>query len=91
MKIVIPGGSGHVGGLLARALQRDRHDVVILSRRAYAGPARVVTWDAATLGPWATEVDGADVVINLTGRSVNCRHTAKLRGSRSACPRAAGC
>jgi len=39
----------------------------------------VVVWDAATLGAWQTEIDGADVVINLTGRSVNCRYTAGNR------------
>ena len=42
-------------------------------------PWRVVAWDAATVGDWATELDGADVVINLAGRSVNCRYTAKSR------------
>src|SRR5262249_29770191 len=40
---------------------------------------RVVEWDAATPGGWATEIDGADVVINLAGRSVNCRYTAENR------------
>jgi len=34
-----------------------------------------VGWDGRTLGPWASEIDGADVVINLAGRSVNCRYT----------------
>jgi uncharacterized protein len=75
MKIVIPGGSGQVGTALARAFQRAGHDVVVLSRRPSLQPWRVVVWDGVTLGGWHREVDGCDVVINLTGRSVNCRYT----------------
>jgi uncharacterized protein (TIGR01777 family) len=79
MKIVIPGGSGQVGTILARALHGDGHDVVVLSRQAQTRPWRVVGWDAATLGPWSKEVDGSDVAINLAGRSVNCRYTPAHR------------
>jgi len=79
MKIVMPGGSGQVGTVLARAFVRDGHDVVVLSRRPDVQPWRVVPWDGATVGEWAGELDGADVVINLAGRSVNCRYTAANR------------
>jgi uncharacterized protein (TIGR01777 family) len=79
MKIVIPGGSGQVGTVLARALQRDGHEVVVLSRGEGSAPWRVVGWDARTLGPWADEIEGADVVINLAGRNVNCRYTPANR------------
>lgn len=79
MKVVIPGGSGQVGTLLARGLHRDGHEVVILRRNPSAGPCRVVAWDAQTLGPWVMELDGADVIINLAGRSVNCRYGAANR------------
>jgi uncharacterized protein (TIGR01777 family) len=79
MKIVIPGGSGQVGTILARAFHRDGHDVVVLSRRRAVRPWRVVPWDGATLGGWQREIDGCDVVINLTGRSVNCRYNAANR------------
>ena len=79
MKIVLPGGSGQVGTVLARALQRDGHEVVVLSRGAGSAPWRVVAWDARTLGPWADEIDGADVVVNLAGRNVNCRYTPANR------------
>ncbi|MFF9809684.1 TIGR01777 family oxidoreductase [Streptomyces coeruleorubidus] len=78
MKIVIPGGTGQVGTVLKRALSAAGHDVVVLSRR----PRRQgdVHWDGTTLGPWAGEIDGSDVVVNLAGRSVNCRYTpANLR------------
>jgi uncharacterized protein (TIGR01777 family) len=79
MKVVIPGGSGQVGTVLARAFHGDGHDVVVLSRRPDVRPWRVVAWDGATLGSWQREIDGCDVVINLAGRSVNCRYTAANR------------
>ena len=79
MKVVIPGGSGQVGTVLARAFHGDGHEVVVLSRRPDARPWRVIAWDGATLGNWQSEIDGCDVVINLTGRSVNCRYTAANR------------
>lgn len=74
MKIVIPGGTGQVGSLIARAYAAKGHEVVVISRGG-SSPARVVAWDGRTVGPWAAELDGADVVVNLAGRSVNCRYT----------------
>ena len=74
MRIVIPGGSGQVGTILARAFHGDGHDVVMLSRRPQMCPWRIVEWDGVTLGSWRSEIDNADVVINLAGRSVNCRY-----------------
>jgi uncharacterized protein (TIGR01777 family) len=79
MKIVIPGGTGQVGTLLARAFHKASHDVVVLSRKPYLAPWRIITWDAETLGPWTSEFEQADVVINLAGRSVNCRYTPENR------------
>ena len=76
MKIVIPGGSGQVGSLLARAFRAGGHDVVVLGRGG-ASDAHVVPWDGRTLGAWVSEIEGADVVVNLAGRSVNCRYTQK--------------
>lgn len=80
MRIVIPGGTGQVGTLLARSFHADGHDVVVLSRRGAANaPWRVTTWDARTVGAWAAELEGADAVINLAGRSVNCRYSPENR------------
>ncbi|MFF8594172.1 TIGR01777 family oxidoreductase [Streptomyces sp. NPDC015220] len=73
MKIVLPGGTGQVGSILERALTAAGHQVVVLSRRP-AHP-RQVLWDGRTMGPWAEEIDGSDVVVNLAGRSVSCRYT----------------
>lgn len=74
MKVVIPGGSGHVGSALRRHFAAQGDEVVLLSRKE--GPG-AVHWDGRTLGDWATHIDGADVVINLAGRTVNCRYHAK--------------
>ena len=79
MKIVFPGGSGQVGTILARAFVAAGHEVVVLSRTPRAAPWRVVPWDAATVGDWAAEFEGADAVVNLAGRSVNCRYNATNR------------
>ena len=79
MKLIIPGGSGQIGMILARALHERGDEVIILSRSPQHAPWRVVKWDAQTLGDWAAEIDGADVVINLAGRSVNCRYNTENR------------
>jgi len=75
MKVVIPGGSGQLGGLLAREFRARGEEVVVLGRGA-SGPGSV-EWDGRTLGAWAQEIDGSDLVINLAGRNVNCRYTAE--------------
>lgn len=79
MKVVIPGGSGQVGTILARAFSARGVEVVVLRRRLYDAPWRVVQWDGVNLGRWTDEVDGCDAVINLAGRSVNCRYNEKNR------------
>ena len=79
MKIVIPGGSGQVGTILARAFTKDGHDVVVLSRKVEPSDWAVVWWDGETFDTWTHEIDGADVVINLAGRGVNCRYTPENR------------
>ena len=79
MKILIPGGTGQVGTVLARAFHQRGDEVTVLSRVAHTAPWRVVKWDAETPGDWTSEIEAADVVINLAGRSVNCRYNAENR------------
>jgi len=79
MKIIIPGGSGQVGTILARAFYQAGHEVVILSRRPTKAAWRVMEWDAKTLGDWTTAIEGADAVINLVGHNVNCRYNTENR------------
>ncbi|MBV8674955.1 MAG: NAD-dependent epimerase/dehydratase family protein, partial [Acidobacteriaceae bacterium] len=72
MRIVIPGGSGQVGRMLARHFHAQGHAVTVLSRKPQVAPWRTMQWDASTPGPWVNELERADICINLTGRSVNC-------------------
>src|SRR4051812_34211371 len=74
MKVVLPGGTGQIGTLLARTFAADGQVVTVLSRKPAPAPWKAVRWDAESVGGWAAEVDGADVVIILAGRSVNCRY-----------------
>lgn len=81
MKIVIPGGSGQVGQILCRAFVDDGHELVVLSRtpNELEQRWRTVLWDGKACTDWEDEIDGADVVINLAGCSVNCRYNARHR------------
>lgn len=83
MKIVIPGGSGQVGGVLARHFTTQGHEVVVISRseRSPCG-WRTVRWapeQSQATDLWRRELDGSNVVVNLAGRSVNCRYNRANR------------
>lgn len=114
-RIILAGGSGFLGGALAKHFRALGWEVVVLTRspkvvgqasslssgaytdavvsdKQIAGgtpgrtgktpvplPVREVAWDARTLGEWSGELDGAEAVINLTGKSVDCRYTARNR------------
>ncbi len=82
MRILIPGGSGQVGSLLARHLHAAGHEVTVLSRNpaAYAQhPWTTLGWDGLNPGPWSEEIHRSDAVIHLSGRSVNCRYNPENR------------
>lgn len=83
MKFVIAGGSGHVGAALIRHFAPRGVEIVTLSRRTSNcganGGVRTVFWDGRTVEAWAAEIDRADVLINLAGKSVNCRYGAANR------------
>jgi hypothetical protein len=80
-RVILAGGSGFLGTLLAQHFSALNRDLVVLTRspRGSQGPVRECGWDGRTVGPWAAELEGAAAVVNLTGRSVNCRYTAKNR------------
>jgi len=79
MKILLPGGSGQIGAILARHLHAHGHDILVLSRTPKPAPWRTIHWDGATPGPWISELENSDAVIHLSGRSVNCRYTPENR------------
>lgn len=75
-KIVIAGGSGFLGQMLANFYVNKGSEVVILSRNPSTKKGiTTVHWDGKLLGNWVKEVDGATALINLTGKSVDCRYT----------------
>jgi len=79
LRIVLPGGSGQVGRMLARYFQERGHHVTVLTRGPYTAPWQTVHWDGEQIGPWIETLEGADVCINLAGRSVNCRYHPENR------------
>ncbi len=79
LRIVLPGGSGQVGRMLAQFFQERGHHVTVLTRGPYTAPWQTVHWDGRTLGAWVETLDGADVCIHLSGKSVNCRSTPANR------------
>jgi uncharacterized protein (TIGR01777 family) len=79
LRIVLPGGSGQVGRMLAQSFQERGHHVTVLTRGPYTAPWQTVHWDGEQIGPWIETLEGADVCINLAGRSVNCRYHAENR------------
>jgi uncharacterized protein len=80
-KIILAGGSGFLGSALVRRFAARGDEVVLLTRspKPRQDGVEEVSWDAKTVGDWAALVDGADVVLNLTGKSVDCRYTEKNR------------
>ena len=80
-KIVIAGGSGFLGRILAAHFEKLGYAITILTRSPKSSDygIREIAWDAHTIGEWAPELDSAVAVINLTGRSVNCRYHKQNR------------
>lgn len=79
-KLILAGGTGFLGQALAKHFQALGWEVVVLTRNPRTGrAAKEVRWDAETLGDWGQELEGAAAVVNLTGRSVDCRYTEANR------------
>ncbi len=80
MKIAIMGGTGQVGTILARAFHKNGHEVIVFGRQSpKPEPWRTEQWNPANLSVWSKKLEDIDVLINLAGRSVNCRYTPKNR------------
>ena len=79
-RLILAGGSGFLGQALARHFLALGWEVLVLTRwpRAHAA-APELRWDGATLDDWARELDGATALVNLSGRTVDCRYTARNR------------
>ena len=80
MRIVLPGGSGQVGTLLARYFHARGHAVTVISRSPQPAPWSTLPWDGFSLQTsWTDALEDADAVIHLSGRSVNCRYNSANR------------
>ncbi|PCJ67157.1 MAG: TIGR01777 family protein [Bacteroidetes bacterium] len=75
MKIILAGGSGFIGRYIQKRFLEDGHVTCVLTRNPKQEDD--VYWDGETLGAWLSDLDGADVLINLSGRSVDCRYNEK--------------
>lgn len=80
-RIILAGGAGFLGRILARYFAAREWEVVVITRKARAAEAgvRFVEWDGERIDSWAGELEGADALVNLAGRSVNCRYNARNR------------
>lgn len=81
LRVVIPGGSGQVGTILARYFHAQGHEVTVLSRTPASAPWNVIRWNSENSGSWIETLEHSDICINLAGRSVNCRYTASNRAA----------
>jgi uncharacterized protein (TIGR01777 family) len=73
-RIILAGGSGFVGTALAPALRAKGYEPLVLGRSATD-----LQWDGKHIGEWASALEGAEAVVNLAGKNINCRHTEENR------------
>lgn len=81
MKIIITAANGFMGKHLVNYFSKN-HKVIafVRSKSSHLENCKTVYWDGKTEGAWTKELEGADVVINLAGKSVNCRYNEKNKG-----------
>jgi len=80
-KIVLAGGNGYLGHVLAKHFSPITDKIIILSRKAQPakGNIKTIVWDGKTVGDWTKALENADLLVNLCGKNVNCRYTTKNR------------
>lgn len=74
MKIIITAANGFMGEALVNYFSKAHEVVAIVRKSMTFENVKTCMWDGKNIGDWATEIDGADVLINLAGKSVNCRY-----------------
>ncbi len=82
-KIVIAAGTGFLGQVLVHHFTQKRFEIVVLTRgkSKIKNTVRYIHWDAKTITGWETELENTDVLINLAGKSVDCRYTEKNKSA----------
>jgi uncharacterized protein (TIGR01777 family) len=80
-RIILAGGSGFLGKLLSEYFSQKGCEIIVLTRhpKQRKDAVKEIHWDGQMLGAWAEELNGAKAVINLTGKSVNCRYNENNR------------
>ncbi len=80
-RIVLAGGNGYLGGVLAKYYSPLCEEVIVLSRKLKARQHNINTllWDGCTEGEWSKALEHADMLVNLCGKNVNCRYNEKNR------------
>lgn len=76
-RVVIAGGTGFLGEVLSQYFSEHFDEVYVLTRMAHPGKGKIqfLEWDGRHTGPWMQVIDGCDLLVNMAGRSVNCRYT----------------
>jgi len=82
-KIIIAGGTGFLGQILAQYFKDKYQEIIILTRKEKPDNDNIkyIIWDGKTKDKWFSYLEGADVLINLTGRSVDCRYNEKNKAT----------
>ena len=80
-RIILAGGNGFLGTVLAQYFNRSGDEVTVLTRspKARRDGVAEAAWDGKSVADWLECMDGADVVINLCGKSVDCRYNEQNR------------
>ena len=78
-KLILAGGTGFLGQAIIDRFSKQGTQIVVFTRGGNwnVGNTSYIHWDGKTVGEWTKELEGADVLINLTGKSVDCRYNEK--------------
>jgi uncharacterized protein len=78
-KLILAGGTGFLGQAIIEKFSNSVKEIIVFTRGAshQEKNIRYINWDGKTMGTWSKEIDGSDVLINLTGKSVDCRYNEK--------------
>ena len=82
-KLIIAGGTGFLGKALIKQFENEYDKIIVLSRSENRQTNNIsyIHWDAKSFGTWNAELEGAEAIINLTGRNINCRYTKKNKAA----------
>jgi uncharacterized protein len=78
-KLIIAAGTGFLGNVLIQHFNNKFEEIVILTRgkSEIKNQIKYINWDAKSFSGWEKELENANVLINLAGKSVDCRYTEK--------------